>query len=153
MLRYTTFICLLLALVAFSCKKETNAPDADPEWRYFEVGIREWNTTQWRDSSYIVATKNPTVLQKIEAQLALPVADRKKIVAGKLAEGNGGYNKNAGHHFKWRIKEDDWDLVDLTIELSDGRPYTDVDQNLDYWLNNVKRFTPWGSYIKREIAK
>jgi hypothetical protein len=52
-----------------------------------------------------VATKNPALLQKIEALLALPVAGRNNIFAGKPASGKGGYNKNADHHFKWRIKE------------------------------------------------
>lgn len=151
MSRIIAGICVLFSLAAFSCDKESFAPD--PEWRYFEVGIKNANPENWRDSSFVVATKNAAVLQKIEAQLALPVADRTKIVAGKLAAGNGNYNKNATHNFKWRILENDWDLVDLTIELSDGRPYSDVDVNNEYWMKSVKRYTPWGSYIKREITK
>lgn len=151
MLRLLTSFCLVIALSAFSCNKDSQVPD--PEWRYFEVGIKNVNTSNWRDSGYIVATKNATLLEKIEAQLALPEADRNKIVAGKLVSGNGGYNNNASHNFRWHLNEDDWDLVDLTIELSDGRPYSDVDLNYDYWMNSVKRFTPWGSYIRREIVK
>ena len=142
----------MLTVFILSCKKESGQ-NPDPEWRYFEVGIKNASSDDWRDSSYIVATKNPQLLDKIEAQLALPVADRNKIVAGKLAAGNGGYNKNPHHNFKWHIKEDDWDLVDFTIELSDGRPYSDVDLNNSYWMNSVKRFSPWGSYIKREVIK
>ena len=152
MSRLIASICLLFIISAFGCNKDSDFK-ADPEWRYFEVGIKNANPENWRDSSFVVATKNPALLQKIEAQLTLPVADRNKIVAGKLASGNGGYNKNADHNFKWRIQEDDWDLVDLTIELSDGRPYSDVDVNNSYWMNSVKRYTPWGSYIKREIVK
>ena len=144
-------ICLLLVIATIACKKEGFTPD--PEWRYFEVAIRNANPENWRDSSFVVATKNEALLEKIEEQLALPEGNRMKIVAGKLAKGNGGYNINSSHGFKWRIKEDDWDLVDLTIELSDGRPYSDVDVNNEYWMTKVKRFTPWGSYIKREIVK
>jgi hypothetical protein len=152
MSRLITCVCLVIMISAFRCHKDGDF-QVDPEWRYFEVGIKNANPENWRDSSFVVATKNAALLQKIEAQLALPVADRNKIVAGKLASGNGGYNKNGNHNFKWRIQEDDWDLVDLTIELSDGRPYSDVDVNNSYWMNSVKRYTPWGSYIKKEIVK
>ena len=82
------------------------------------------------------------MLQKIEAQLALPVDDR-QIVLGNLVAGSGGYNKNATHEFKWHIKEDDWQLVDMTIEIYDGRPYSDVDLHYNYWMQTVKRFSPW----------
>jgi hypothetical protein len=150
MYRLIAGACLALMITVLSCKKEvTHNPD--PEWRYFEVGT---NTTpgDWRDSSYIVATKDPVLLSKIEAQLALPINDR-QLVAGALAPGNGGYNKNAHHNFKWHIKEDDWQLVDVTVEIFDGRPYSDVDLHYSYWMNSVERFAPWSSYIKREIIK
>ncbi len=154
MTRIIAGISLVMMITVLACKKETEKGQSpDPGWRYFEVGIKNANPENWRDSSYIVATKNEVLLEKIEAQLALPVADRNKIVAGKLAAGNGGYNKNSTHNFKWHIQEDDWDLVDFSIELSDGRPHSDVDLNYSYWMNTVKRFSPWGSYIKRELYK
>src|SRR5687768_4008858 len=141
---------LVLAIAFASCKKETK-PYIDPDWRYFEVGL-SGAAGDWRDSSYVVATKNEALLQKIAAQLALPVDDR-QIVLGNLVAGSGGYNKNASHEFKWHIKEDDWQLVDMTVEIYDGRPYSDVDLHYKYWMQTVKRFSPWGSYIKREIVK
>lgn len=50
------YIAILVLAVAFaSCKKETK-PSIDPEWRYFEVGL-SGAAGDWRDSSYIVATK------------------------------------------------------------------------------------------------
>ena len=152
MRRSVSILCLVLMITAFRCEKDASFPQ-DPEWRYFEVGIRDVNTENWRDSSFVVATKNPAVLERIAAQLALPVAERNKHVAGGLAKGHGGYNKNSSHYFSWHLKEDDWDLVDVSVEVTDGRPYTDVDRNYAYWMNTLKRFTPWGSYIKREIMK
>lgn len=151
MSRLILSVSLALMMVALACKKESDGNKPDPEWRYFEVG-KEVANGQWRDSSYIVATKNPALLAKIEAQLAKPIGQR-QIVAGALARGNGGYNKNATHSFKWHIKEDDWDLVDVTVEIYDGNPYSDVDTHYEYWMSNVKRFAPWSSYIKREIVK
>jgi hypothetical protein len=139
-------IAFVLLFMIYSCKKET----ATGELHYYEVGVKG-DVAEWRDSSFIVATNNNSLVAKIDAQLLLPV-DQRQIVNGQLVAGNGGYNKNASHQFKWHFKEDDWSLADLSIEIYDGRPYSDLDIDTDYWLNTVKRFAPWGSYIKREIS-
>ena len=117
---------------------------------YYEVGFKT-NTADWRDSSFIIATTNASLISEIETQLSLPVSQR-KIVTGSLISGSGGYNKNSSHEFKWHFKEDDWQLTELSVEIYDGRPYSDVDSDINYWLNTVKRFAPWSSYIKREIT-
>jgi len=138
-------IIFLLLFMVYSCKKEsTTAP-----LHYYEVGF-DGNAADWRDSSFIIATSKASLIEQIETQLSLPVVQR-KIVNGLLVSGNGGYNKNSTHSFKWRFKENDWQLADLSIEIYDGRPYSDVDTDINYWLNTVKRFAPWGSYIKKEI--
>ncbi len=147
--RYRLLIgCIIFTLtfIMNSCKKDA----APAPLHYYEIGFRG-NAAEWRDSSFIIATSNATLISQIEAQLNLP-ADQRKIVNGRLVSGNGGYNKNAGHAFKWRFKENDWQLADLSIEIYDGRPYSDVDTDMSYWLNTVKRFAPWGSYIKKEIT-
>jgi hypothetical protein len=135
----------LLSVTIISCKKEKD----EPPLHYYEVGFNGI-AADWRDSSFIIATNNPALVEQAEQQLLLPVAQR-KIVNGRLLNGNGGYNKNAAHTFKWHFKESDWSLTDLSIEIYDGRPYSDVDNNLNYWLHTMKRFAPWGSYIKREM--
>lgn len=140
-------ICLfLLFLPVISCKKDK----AQVSLHYYEVGFNGV-TDDWRDSSFIIATRDPVLIEQAAQQLLLPVAQR-KIVNGRLLNGNGGYNKNAAHTFKWHFKESNWLLTDLSIEIYDGRPYSDVDSNLNYWLHTMKRFAPWGSYIKREIS-
>lgn len=141
---------MLLAIVILtlaSCKKEKS--DDTVQYQYYEVGFTS-HTADWRDSAFIVRTSNQQLIQQIEAQLSLPVVGR-KLVFGTLLAGSGGYNKNASHEFKWHFKEDDWQLADVTIEICDGRPYTDVDVDFSYWLNSVKRFGSWGSYIKRKL--
>jgi hypothetical protein len=35
-------------------------------------------------------------------------------------------------------------LVEVTIELCDGRP-SDLDGDLGYWVGTVKRYCPWGA--------
>ncbi|HEU4554772.1 MAG TPA: hypothetical protein VFS25_18130 [Chitinophaga sp.] len=144
----------LLLLPLFACKKD-NAP-APLHYHYYEVGMRNdaaanW---QWQDTAFVVAVAdtNTTLIAEINAQLALPADQRNKIVAGTLVAGDGGYNTNASHHFKWHLDENDWQLTNMTIELSDGLPYTDVDMHYSYWMERVKRFTPWASYIKKETT-
>jgi hypothetical protein len=141
------FIVLVTSVVLLSCKKSKD--DSESGKAYFEVGFRD-AVSDWRDSSFIVATSNPQLIQQAEAQLNLPVAQR-QIVFGKLQAGSGGYNRNAAHLFKWHFKEDEWSFVDMTIEIYDGRPYSDVDSDTSYWLNTMTRYGSWGSYLKRRL--
>src|SRR4030095_2845356 len=137
-------IGLFVIALAMACKKDENK-----QLRYFEVVIVD-NPSDWRDSSFIIATADPQLISEINTQLSLPIPQR-KIINGALQVGSGGYNKNGSHEFKWHFKEDDWHFTDLSIEIYDGRPYSDLDLDLPYWLNTIKRFSPWNSYIKREI--
>ncbi|MGK2860426.1 MAG: BP74-related protein [Chitinophagaceae bacterium] len=121
----------------------------ETELRYFQVGMKH-QPADWRDSSLIVATKDLQLSKEIHKQFQLPVA-RRKMVGGSLLRFSGGYNKNADHEFLWRLKEDEWGLIDVSIEIYDGSPYSGVDADTAYWLNTMKRFTPWNSYIAREI--
>ena len=135
----------LIGLVFFgSCKKNESIP-----LRYFEVGIVD-TPADWRDSSFIIATSNPQVISQALTQLNLPIPQR-KIINGAIRRGNAGYNKNATHAFQWHFKESDWHFTDFSIEIYDGRPYSDLDLQIDYWIDTVKRFSPWNSYVKKEI--
>ena len=135
----------MLVTMLFGCKKEKS----EATYQYYEVGFKRVDA-DWRDTAFVVRTNNPQLIQQVDAQLALPVEQR-KIVAGKLIAGSAGYNRNASHVFGWHFKEDDWQLTDVTIEIYDGRPYCDIDQDLSYWLNTVQRYGAWGSYIRRRL--
>jgi hypothetical protein len=141
-------ICIVFVMfvMMYSCKKESD-PAA---LHYYELGVKG-SPADWRDSSFVIATNNHVLISQIEAQLLLPM-DQRKIVNGELVSGNGGYNKNAAHPFKWHFKEDNWELTDFSIEIYDGRPFSDVDTDISYWLDTVKRFAPWSSYIKKELS-
>jgi hypothetical protein len=143
-----SFIFVLASAFALvSCKKSEQDDQKDKV--YFEVGFKH-AVSDWRDSSFVVASSSPQIIQQAEAQLSLPVAER-KIVFGKLQGGNGGYNRNASHQFKWHFKDDEWSLVDVTIEIYDGRPYSDLDSDTSYWLNTMTIYGSWSSYIKRKL--
>lgn len=51
-----------------------------------------------------------------------------------------GTQVNTGH--RWHLRN--VRLVEATIELCDGRP-SDLDSNLTYWVDTVKRYCPWGA--------
>jgi hypothetical protein len=121
------FVALIGIILFGSCKKNKNTP-----LRYFEVGIVD-TPADWRDSSFIIATSNPQVIEQALAQLNLPIVQR-KILNGAIARGNAGYNKNSAHSFQWHFKETDWHFTDFSIEIYDGRPYSDLDLSLDYWI-------------------
>ncbi|WP_343702123.1 hypothetical protein [Chitinophaga sp.] len=142
--------CLLAVLfaAAVACNKN-DPPPPNGGYRFFQVA-KKVPPEDWRDSAFVVATRDSALLRQIDTQLTLPVAQR-KIVNGALVEGGATYNKNASHTFKWHFKEDDWALADVSAEIFDGRPYTDVDVNLRYWIDTVKRFAPWGFYIRQEV--
>ena len=139
------FVLITGFVLLVSCKKNNGGP-----LRYFEVGIVDI-PANWRDSSFIIATSNPQIIEKALEQLSVPVAQR-KILNGAIARGNGGYNKNGTHSFEWHFKENDWHFTDFSIEIYDGRPHSDLDLSIDYWIDTVKRFSPWNSYLKREIV-
>jgi hypothetical protein len=63
--------------------------------------------------------------------------ERAGIPIGRIYRGT---RENTGH--RWHLRN--VILVEATIELSDGRP-SDPDGNLDYWVNTVKRYCPWGA--------
>jgi hypothetical protein len=138
-------VCSLFIFLIASCEKDSNPS----QMRFFEIGF-DAVTTDWRDSSFIIATSNPAIIAQIEAQFALPVSER-KMVKGPVATGSGGYNKNGGHEFRWHLKENEITFVDLSAEIYDGRPYSDLDVNLNYWLNSMGQFGPWGSFVRKEI--
>ena len=147
MKRHQIIAMLLLTFFFVSCKKEKS--DSDKGYVYYEVGFKSTNA-DWRDTAFVVRTNNLQLIQKADVQLELPLSER-KIVTGGLVSGSSGYNKNAAHEFKWHFKEDDWNLVDVTVEIYDGKPFTDIDSNLSYWLDTVKRFGSWGSYIRKKL--
>lgn len=140
-------IALSAGILIISCQKETK--NDDDNYTYYLVGF-DTDNANWRDTGFVVRTKNQQLIQQADAQLTLPVSER-QIVFGSLVPGDEGFNKNASHSFKWHFNETDWSLVDITAEIYDGKPFTDVDSDTDYWINTMKRFGAWSSYIKKKL--
>jgi|SRR5688572_14440304 hypothetical protein len=118
---------------------------------YYEVAFKS-KSSDWRDTSFVVATSNKKIIAEVSGQLSIPISQR-KMLTGTLVAGSSDYNKNASHEFQWHYDEEDWGFAEMSMELCDGRPYSDVDTNLQEWLGTVKRFCPWNSYLRKEIER
>jgi hypothetical protein len=95
---------------------------------------------------FVVMTSDPLVIQMARTQLSLPERERNMHINGVIARGNGGHNLN----WSWHFVPNQWTLAEISIELCDGVPQM-VEDNLDYWVDTVRQFCPWGSYVLREI--
>lgn len=70
------------------------------------------------------------------------------IVSGKLADGDGGFNRNpsSNKRWTWHLIPESVSFPELAMELCDGRP-SDVEANKSHWLNDIKMFCPWSAKI------
>jgi len=124
---------------------------ASAQMRCYQFGMHG-TFPDWRDTSCIACTGDLALMSVIQTQLALPVAQRDKHISGNIAGGDAGVNHNGSHNFLWHFIPGEWGLADLSAELCDGRPYTDVDLDTNYWIHTVQYFCPWSSYVQKEIA-
>lgn len=104
--------------------------------------VRLWGLSAAEE--FRVSSTSAQFVAQARAQLALPVSERRLFVSGGLHSGNGGYN----HGWGWHLR--DTTLAQASIELCDGRPSM-VQANLGYWINTVKSFCPWTSYVHAEV--
>ena len=74
---------------------------------------------------------------------ALAGAGNRRIVAGSLAQGNGGFNAP----WSWHLDPDTVRFPEVAIELCDGCP-SDVETNGGSWGNGA--FCPWSSEVIAE---
>ena len=112
------FFSLLLVLIGLSTQAQT---------KYYTVKRQTpVPPPDWRDSLFVVKVSDAAVQQDIANELAQPFDQRDQIVIADIASGDGGFNKNGTHCFNWHMIDDTIELADFTIELCDGRPYTDA---------------------------
>lgn len=73
-------------------------------------------------------------LQRGESQATIP--------SGRIIRGPVAYNQP----WSWHIDPEDIEMAEMTIELCDGLP-SHVEGDLDYWVDTVQRFCPWGAEL------
>lgn len=137
-------LCFLAA-----CNNDQNS-NKEETLRYFRFqSCPENGHGHWQDSSFVAATANPVVIQQCLDELNLPFASRKLFPLGEIKNGSGGYNKNATHSFNWHFIEDNWQLVELGIEIYDGCPYSVVE--LRGFVNSLGSYGGWSNRIVEEV--
>lgn len=87
----------------------------------------------------IFITNDETIQQVYAVQRGESQA---RIPSGRLIKGIEPYNSP----WNWHIDSEDIHMAEMTIELCDGTP-SQVEANLDYWVNTVQRFCPWSANI------
>lgn len=115
-----------------------------PEERYVEFTHRDEKI----DYTFVAKTSDPDVIGKVEDQLALPFGERHMHIHGDIARGDGGFNEN----WNWHFVPDRWDLVEISVEVCDGRPRM-VEEDPDYWIDQVGYFCPWSSRVAGEVER
>ena len=138
---------LLLSLFFFACEKEDNAPNCNlslaSEDRLFEfLHISSGDT-------FLAWTSDSLVIAQVEAQLALPQADRGQHINGVILRLPEGCEVN--QQWSWYFAPDSWSLSEISIELCDGNPQY-VEENISEYVDNVGLYCPWSSIVLRELS-
>ncbi len=137
------YLCSLLLLFSIVVHAQ--------QTRYFQF-TTQCGHGNWQDTAFIAATNNQAVIDSILANIARPMQQR-NFINGPIDAGDGGHNRNASHSFKWHFVPNEWSLVEIAIEVCDGCPYTDLDADTAYWLNNIGQFCPWSGQPVREVSE
>jgi hypothetical protein len=92
-------------------------------------------------------TNDSAVIAEARAQLGLPMQERHLFIIGEIDRGNGGHNLD----WNWHFLPDQWSFAEVSIELCDGNAVL-VSQAVDYWVDTVGQFCPWGARVTEEIS-
>ena len=144
-MKYNKFLLLLFTVALCTCVRA----QSDPPLRYFQFRV-VCGHDNWQDTALVAATNDTTLIAQLQSELVKPL-DERQFINGPIAHGDGGHNANASHRFAWHFVPNEWELVDLSIEVCSGCPYTDLDANPAYWVDNLGRFCPWSAHPVGEI--
>lgn len=126
-MRWLAMVAVLL-FGAMACDDDTSAPDGasvfviDVEGQQFRVRVTE-----------------PATIAALQARRT---SGQQGAILGSLVQGDGGYNQP----WSWHLDPATVEAPDVAIEVCDGTPDM-VEDDLDYWLNTVERYCPWGAKV------
>lgn len=133
--RIALFALILVALTA--CDSNDSTPTFPDGLVVFDVEVADQET-------FRIALSSDAAIAEAEQALA---SGRVGVIIGDLAEGDGGFNAS----YTWHMIPETVSFVDLAIEVCDGRPRSDVEGDLDYWLNTIGNYCPWGAKVVRRV--
>jgi hypothetical protein len=129
-------IVILLALAAAACSSPT---EPSSEFRGGIVATFAVDAEQFK-----VFVKNGAAIDRL-LQLRAG-AGGGQIPNGRIRRGAGAGAHNAPR--AWHLDPDDIQIVDIAIELCDGRP-SYVDANVAEYVDVIGRYCPWGATLVR----
>lgn len=97
------------------------------------------------DGQFYAVTDDPEVIRGARAQLAIPADQRRLAINGPIGRGDGGHNEP----WSWHFAPGEWELLTVGAEACDGTPQM-VEDNIDYWVDNLGHFCPWAAYLVGE---
>ena len=134
-MRFSLAVCLVAAAVlsVAGCAEDTVRDIGDTT---LEATFRV------EDETFKVRVTNPeTIEDLVDVWQRVSTAT---IPNGVLRSGSGEGNHN--EPWSWHLDPEDIEMAEVTIEVCSGRP-SDVEADLDYWLNDVGRFCPWSAEL------
>ena len=95
------------------------------------------------DEEFRIRLEDPALIA--QARRILNGQEAQKIVIGRLATGDGGFNDG----WSWHLLPEETEFAEAAIELCDGLP-SHVEGDLNYWLNTVEFYCPWAARVVAE---
>jgi hypothetical protein len=130
--RITGFaMAFVLALAA--CTEDATAPQYEAVYEVEVAGEK-----------FHIALESAAQIAAADALLA---SGAEQNVHGTLKRGNGGFNMS----YSWHLEPSTVTFPDVTMEICDGRPNSEVEAEVDYFIETVKYYCPWGAKIVRKV--
>ena len=95
------------------------------------------------DEVFHVGVNDPAQIDSFTARLA---SGHEGTMTGTLIQGDGGFNGP----WSWHLDPETVEVADVTTEVCDGRPSM-VEDDLDYWLDTVRYYCPWGARVVSRV--
>jgi hypothetical protein len=99
-------------------------------------------------TTFVARTTDEAVIDDVEQQLALPLEERSKHIAGPIAPGNGGHNGD----YPWHFVAGEWALTEAATETCDARP-SRVSENISYFVEEVGRYCPRNARVLEKVSE
>lgn len=96
---------------------------------------------------FLAATNDMETIGLARRQLSLPASSRNLHIDGAIDRGNGGYNLD----WSWHFVPGAWKLTEVSVPVCDGNAVL-VEQAVQYWVEEIGRFCPAGSYVESQIG-
>jgi hypothetical protein len=58
--------------------------------------------------------------------------------------------KSKLNSWNWEFIENEWSITEISTELCDGTPDM-IENDLEYWLNDVGYFCPWTARVSKVV--